>query len=280
MFDPGRLHGIQWAIVPIIIFLRYVVMAGLAYLIFYVWQRRSLYYRKIQQRFPQNADYWREIGHSALTSLIFGATAWLCLGTPLRQYTQFYSDISQHSTAWLLGSVPLALLIHDAYFYWAHRLMHHPRLYRRMHLTHHLSVNPSPWAAFAFHPLEAGVEAGIIPILLVVMPMHPISFLLFVLFMLIFNVYGHLGYELFPRKTYEHSVGKWLNTSVYHNLHHEKFTGNYGLYFTFWDRICGTLRADSSEKVAAVHTQIEREKQQRADAQVGVSTNFKNKTYV
>lgn len=256
MFDPTKLIGIQWGIVPIIIFARYLIMAGLAYLIFYVWKKRDLLFRKIQPQFPQKADYWREVGHSALTSLIFGVVAWLCLGTPLRQYTQFYSDIRQHSIIWLLLSIPIAIVVHDTYFYWAHRLMHHPKIYRHAHLTHHRSVNPSPWAAFAFHPIEAVLEAAIIPILLFSMPMHPIAFLSFVLFMLVFNVYGHLGYELFTRKTYEHPIGQWLNSSVYHNLHHEKFHGNYGLYFTFWDRVCGTLRADSVDKIAEVHRQI------------------------
>lgn len=27
---------------------------------------------------------------------------------------------------------------------------------------------------------------------------------------------------------------------LYHDLHHKDFDGNYGLYFTWWDRLCGT----------------------------------------
>ena len=54
------------------------------------------------------------------------------------------------------------ILLHDTYFYWAHRAMHHPKIYRHVHLVHHLSQNPSPWAAFAFHPFEAVIEAGIV----------------------------------------------------------------------------------------------------------------------
>lgn len=242
-----------WILVPIIIFGRYVVFSAIPYFVFYVWKRGAWLYRKIQPRFPTPTDYQREIGYSALSSLIFSAMVWLCLGTPLRAFTQYYTEIEQYGLGWLLVSIPITLLIHDTYFYWMHRLMHWPKLYRLMHRTHHRSVNPSPWAAFAFHPLEAVVEAGIIPILLIVMPLHPISFLGFVTVMLVFNIYGHLGYELFSAKTYQHPIGKWLNTSVYHNLHHEKFTGNYGLYFTFWDRVCGTLRADSLQKVEQIH---------------------------
>lgn len=261
-FSPVHLSGTQWLIVPFIIFGRYAVISLLLFSLFYVWKRRDWLRLKIQQRFPQNADYWREIGFSALTSVIFGWVVWLCLGTSFREYTQYYRDIQQHPIGWLVASVPLTLLVHDTYFYWIHRLMHSPAIYRRVHLTHHKSVNPSPWAAYAFHPVEAILEAGIIPILLVIMPLHPISFFSFVTLMLWFNIYGHLGYELYSKKIYQHPIGQWINTSIYHNLHHEKFHGNYGLYFTFWDRLCGTLRMDSQAKVEEVHgrsiEQIER----------------------
>lgn len=279
MFDPSRFSAAQWGLVPLLIFARYLFVAGFAYLFFYVWKRRRYWYRKIQQRFPYPADYLRELGYSTFSSLVFGATAWLCLGTPLRRYTRFYSDVDDYGVGWLLCSIVLAILIHDCYFYWAHRLMHHPRLYRRMHLTHHLSVNPSPWAAFAFSPLEALAEAAIIPILLFSIPLHPIAFFSFVMFMMVFNVYGHLGYELFPRSTYRHPLGRWLNSTVYHNLHHEKFTGNYGLYFLFWDRLCGTLRSDSEQRLDELHRQIEAEKSKRAAENNKTSVHQQTKTY-
>jgi sterol desaturase/sphingolipid hydroxylase (fatty acid hydroxylase superfamily) len=43
-------------------------------------------------------------------------------------------------------------------------------------------------------------------------------------------------------------LGKWINTSVNHNQHHQYFKGNYGLYFLFWDRMMGTIRKDYDEK--------------------------------
>ena len=270
MFNLTEFSASHWLLVPLIIFGRYVILAAVAYGVFYVWKRRAWFFRKIQQKFPLRSDYAREVGYSAVSSAIFAAMAWLCLGTSLRPYTQFYSDIEQYGWWWLALSIPLTLLIHDAYFYWIHRLMHLPGLYRRIHLVHHKSVNPSPWAAYAFHPAESLLEAGIIPVLLFLIPLHPVSFWAFVTLMLVFNVYGHLGYELFSRKTYEHPLGRWINSSVHHNMHHEKFHGNYGLYFTIWDRLCGTLRPDSMDKVAEVHGRIHpRHKQEERETTTG-----------
>jgi len=245
-----------WLIAPLAIFGRYAVLCGFAFILFYVWKKRVWIHRKIQRSFPQSRDYRREVAYSMLTACIFAAVALLCLKTPFRAHTLWYTDVSAYGTGYLLLSVVLIVLLHDAYFYWIHRLMHHPALYRHVHLLHHRSVNPSPWAAYAFHPLEAVLEAGIVPLVLLVMPVHPIAFFSFVTIMLWFNVYGHLGYELFPGWVYRHPVGRWINSSVYHNLHHERFHGNYGLYFTFWDRWMGTFRQDNDDRILELHNRI------------------------
>ncbi len=119
-------------------------------------------------------------------------------------------------------------------------------------LVHHQSTNPSPWAAYAFHPLEALVEAGIFIVFLFSIPIHPLHLLIFFFMMIVYNVYGHLGYELYPKGFSRHWLGKWINTSISHNLHHQYFKGNYGLYFTFWDRIMGTIRNDYDRKFEEV----------------------------
>jgi lathosterol oxidase len=111
-----------------------------------------------------------------------------------------------------------------------------------------LSTNPSPWAAFAFHPYEAIIEAGIVVVIAFIMPVHPLALALFLLFMMVYNVYGHLGYELYPNGFSRSWLGRWINTSVNHNQHHQFYKGNYGLYFLWWDRWMGTLRPDYDEK--------------------------------
>ncbi|MEL6805609.1 MAG: hypothetical protein AAFO91_17710 [Bacteroidota bacterium] len=53
--------------------------------------------------------------------------------------------------------------------------MHHPLLFKWVHLIHHRSTNPSPWASYSFHILEAILEVMIAPIILVLVPMHPLE---------------------------------------------------------------------------------------------------------
>ena len=228
---------------------KYFIIAGIAFLLFYVLLRSRIAQRKIQQRFPKHKDIAREIFYSSMTMIIFAFVPVFLLYNPaVSKYTTFYKDIHAHSMLYFWLAFPLMFIIHDTYFYWTHRMMHHPRLFRWFHLVHHQSVNPSPWAAYAFHPLEAVVEIGIYVVFLFTIPMHSFHFFLFFLLSLIYNVYGHLGYELYPKGFSKHPVGKWINTSISHNQHHQYFKGNYGLYFLFWDRMMGTIRDDYDER--------------------------------
>jgi sterol desaturase/sphingolipid hydroxylase (fatty acid hydroxylase superfamily) len=224
--------------------LRYFFVATPLFLIFYVFFKRKWQFKKIQDKFPKNKDYQREIGYSLISIVIFAAVGLSIFGTNLKNYTLKYANIADMGWAYWVLSILLMILLHDTYFYWTHRAMHHPKLFKYLHLTHHKSTNPSPWAAYSFHPLEGVVEAAVIYPIVFLIPYHGTAILVFLMFMMIYNVYGHLGFELYPKGFNKHPIGKWLNTSVNHNQHHKQFNGNYGLYFLFWDRISGTIRED------------------------------------
>jgi lathosterol oxidase len=223
---------------------KYFFIATPAFLLFYIFLKKKLTYKKIQQRFPKWKDYGREIFFSTLSIIIFALPPLIILFSDnIRPHTFYYLNIADHGWVYLILAFPLMLLIHDTYFYWMHRLLHHPRLFKWFHLVHHRSSNPSPWAAYAFHPLEAVMESLVFVIFLFTIPIHPIHLTLFFIFSLVYNVYGHLGFELYPKGFNRHWLGKWLNTSVSHNMHHQYFKGNYGLYFTIWDRLMKTMSA-------------------------------------
>lgn len=224
---------------------RYFIIAGIAFLVFYVLLRGAVRYRKIQPKFPKGKDYAREIVFSTISVFIFACVPMILVGDDhIRPHTTWYPNIGQHGWFYFFAAFPVMFLIHDTYFYWMHRIIHHPVLFRWIHLVHHRSTNPSPWAAYAFHPVEALLEAQIFTIFLFTIPITRYHLLIFFILSLAYNVYGHLGFELYPKGFDKSRVGRWVNTSVCHNQHHHYFKGNYGLYFLFWDRWMGTIRQD------------------------------------
>ena len=242
----------QVAFVFILSVVRYLVIGGLAFLFFYVLLKNKALFAKIQKKWPAKADYYREIFYSLLTFLIFSVTPLVLNNQYIKPYTTIYRDIHQHSMFYFWMVFPMMLIVHDTYFYFAHRIMHHPKLFSFFHVVHHKSTNPSPWASFSFQPTEAFIESGIIYLFALTFPVHVIHLLSFLIFMTLYNVYGHLGFELFPKGVNRHWFFKWFNTSVNHNMHHQYFKGNYGLYFTWWDKIMNTTHKEYDDRFKTI----------------------------
>ena len=135
--------------------------------------------------------------------------------------------------------------------------MHHKRIYPYVHLIHHKSFNPTPWATFSFHPIEAVMQFAIVPIMVFVMPLHPLAILAWSMYQLMLNVGGHTGYEFFRSGFTQRIHTLWSNTATHHTMHHKHVTCNYGLYFNIWDRIMGTNHARYHEEFEQV---VERRK--------------------
>lgn len=220
---------------------RYVVFAGGA-LAFVSVFAKPLAARRIQPIGFTRGQLLREAGYSGLTMLIFGLVFFAVFyANRAFGWFQIYSDIAQRGWSWFWVSIPAAVFVHDFYFYWAHRFMHLPWVYANVHRVHHLSTNPSPLAAFAFHPIEAMIEAFALVIVVVLLPLHPFALVGFSFYMVATNVMGHLGYELLPGGLAKSRWLGWLNTATSHNQHHRTFGHNFGLYSLVWDRLFGTL---------------------------------------
>ena len=222
---------------------RYFQVAVPAFLVFYWVLRRPMAKRKIQSANPTWSKMMSEIILSMISVGIFGLVAAVSFNV-LGDMNHVYRQWDELGAAYYFLSFFLVLFLHDTYFYWIHRLMHTRFLYRHVHAVHHRSTNPTPWTAYSFHPLEALLEAGILPLIAFGLPVHYSVVVICMLAQIIYNVYAHLGYELYPRGFHRTSVGRYINTSVAHNQHHSRFHGNYGLYFLVWDRLMGTLRRD------------------------------------
>ena len=185
----------------------------------------------------------REVRWSLISAAIYGVPAGvLAWGWAHRGWTRIYTDVHAFPLWYLPVSVLLYLLAHDAWFYWTHRALHAPRLFRIAHAVHHASRPPTAWAAMSFHPVEALTGAVVIPALVLLIPIHVAALGLVLGIMTLMGVTNHLGWEVFPRFVHSGPLGGWLITAGHHQRHHQAYRCNYGLYFRFWDRLCGTDR--------------------------------------
>ncbi|NTZ43603.1 sterol desaturase family protein [Altererythrobacter sp. SALINAS58] len=185
----------------------------------------------------------REIRWSLISAAIFGVPAGvIAWGWREHGWTLVYTEWN----AWPLWYLPVSLFIflflHDTWFYWTHRWMHRPRIFRALHAVHHASRPPTAWAAMSFHPGEALTGAVVIPVLVFLVPVHVAVLGLVLAIMTVMGVTNHMGWEMFPRRLVHSRLGGWLITATHHQRHHERYTCNYGLYFRFWDRLCKTDR--------------------------------------
>jgi sterol desaturase/sphingolipid hydroxylase (fatty acid hydroxylase superfamily) len=224
---------------------RYLLSAGGAWLFFFTWKRNPLTAAKRLQPGPfKREDVRRELLSSAMTAVLFGALFGVVFGgtEPVR-----LSHSGMLGALEFLGWLGVIVLIHDTYFYWSHRLLHHRLIFPRVHAFHHRSTNPSPFAALAFHPLEALMQVIWAVPLSLLAPIPSLPWLAFSFLAIFVNVLGHCGVEPYPLSWQRHPVLKWLNFATNHNRHHLEFEGNFGLYFSFWDRVMGTTREEYGE---------------------------------
>ncbi|MFT5573643.1 MAG: lathosterol oxidase [Cryomorphaceae bacterium] len=234
---------------------RYVIGAVGIWFVTWVLLSGVLENRRIRKPMPailRNKQIIREIRNSLITIVVFvfcfSVTNQIMEDVYGGSIFKVYSDVAKYGWAYLVFSIVLWSIVLDTYFYWTHRFMHLPRFYKFFHLTHHRSHNPTPFTAYSFAPPEAVLVYIFAPIFFILVPMHQDAFVAAMLIQIIRNAMAHCGYELFPRGWAQHPVLGIFATVTHHDLHHEKSSGNYAFYFTFWDRVMGTEHPDYIER--------------------------------
>lgn len=243
----GRLFGLLFAI----IWLRYLVFAFGFYWSLFKWWRQPLSRRHLSAKPIPVSQLRREIRWSTLTSLFFAASGTGMVIAWQHGYTQLYVDIHAYPWWMMILSLGLALFLHETYYYWLHRWMHRPKVYRQVHKVHHDSIQTSAMTAFSFHPYEAALQAIAVPIIVFLLPMQVYVLLCWLVLMTVSGTLNHAGVELYPKWLLQSKMGPYLIGATHHDLHHKQFRYNFGLYFTFWDRWMGTESPKYAVEIAA-----------------------------
>ena len=152
--------------------------------------------------------------------------------------------------AWM-GLIPMWSGLH---FYWAHRLEHHPKLYKHVHAVHHRNINTGPWSGVSNHWWENILYYTTYFIHLIV-PSHPMHLLFHAYFQQVSPIFSHCGFEKLAKN--ETDVAK--AGDFFHQLHHRYFECNYGTSEIPFDKWFGTYHdgtAESTERTRAFKKQM------------------------
>jgi lathosterol oxidase len=195
-----------------IIAARYLLLSGLFYWL--LWRRggEKLKAKRLNRDRPIRAIIMQEIRLSLISSVVYAVPAAITLVALLHGGTAVYYDWRAYGgVPYLFLSFFIYLAVQDTYYYWAHRVLHHPRL--------------TGW---------------LLPAMVFVIPIHIALLVALLMFMSMVAVFNHSGWEILPRWLVHGPIGGQLISATHHSYHHIRFDKNYGLYFRFWDRIMGT----------------------------------------
>ncbi|XP_008070910.1 fatty acid hydroxylase domain-containing protein 2 [Carlito syrichta] len=143
---------------------------------------------------------------------------------------------------WFLLELATFTLIEEVLFYYSHRLLHHPKFYKRIHKKHHEWTAPIGVISFYSHPVEH-VASNMVPAMLgpLVMGSHLSSITIWFSLAVTVTTISHSGYHL-----------PFLPSPEFHDYHHLKFNQCYGVLGVL-DQLHGTDTAFRQTKAYERH---------------------------
>ena len=220
----------------------YLIPAWQFYYRFHVNPSPELELLRIQKSIASREQIQREIWMSVQSIVIFGVGSTVVLEMYLAGMTNIYRPVTAGPIWYAVVSFVVCVFLFDTYFYWTHRFMHWRPVFKYLHLDHHRSVTPTPFAIFAFSPWEAIIQFFGLALLIVFLPMCPLVLMLFLSYDTIMNIGGHNGFEIIPKWVAKVPFLNRFNTVRHHDAHHTNVAVNYGSFTNFWDRWMGTFQ--------------------------------------
>jgi len=210
-----------------IIFIRYVAVA---YLYNYVVKAITKSTYNIYTE--KGSQIRKEIRWSFLSSVVFCAFGGFSFWAYQQGFTKVYDRVLTYPVWYFCLSTVILLVLYETYYYWLHRWMHLPSVFRVVHKVHHQSVNSTVFTSFSFYPLEAILQSMFFPIVIFLIPLHYAVLIIVLMLLTLSAVINHSGTEIF----YNRFLLKNFIGSSHHHLHHTQYKTNFGLYFTWWDK--------------------------------------------
>ena len=225
-----------------------VVVAGGLHLYFYRYKRQQdeLKFdpRDLKSKgkvFTLGGQVWDNIFWTIASGVTFWTTFEVLIFWAMANGYAPVLSITDHPLwfAALLFLTPMWISFH---FYWVHRWLHWPPLYKIAHSLHHRNINVGPWSGLSMHPIEHILFFSSVLIHFVIAA-HPIVILFHMQHQALTAATSHTGFEgLLVKDKNRLALG-----TFHHQMHHRYFECNYGNLEVPWDKWFGSFH-DGTDK--------------------------------
>lgn len=170
---------------------------------------------------------------------------------PMAQYVGLATGVPFPSLLTIACQLAVFFVLEDTWHYWSHRALHWGPLYKNIHKIHHQYSAPFGLAAEYASPIEVmilGLGTVSAPILWCTITgnLHILTMYLWIVCRLFQAIDAHSGYE-FPWSLH-HFLPFWAGAE-HHDVHHERFIGNYSSSFRWWDYVFDTESGPEAAKM-------------------------------
>jgi sterol desaturase/sphingolipid hydroxylase (fatty acid hydroxylase superfamily) len=229
-------------------FILLAVVAGGLHLYFYIWKQqdeRLKYDARDLKKECRSFTFNSQVADNMFWSLASGVFFWTAYEAVMfRAMASGYAPVLTwaNNPVWFLALFFVTPIWISFHFYWVHRLLHWPPLYKLAHALHHRNTNIGPWSGFSMHPIEHLIFLSSVLIHWVVAA-HPIHILFHMQHQALTAVTSHTGFEgLLVKDKSRLALG-----TFHHQMHHRYFACNYGNLEVPWDKWFGSFHDGTSE---------------------------------
>ncbi|KAK6948556.1 hypothetical protein Daesc_010326 [Daldinia eschscholtzii] len=197
---------------------------------------------KIQnQKIPTWKEQW-ECAALVLLSHVTVELPQIWLFHPIATYFGMDYGVPFPKLSTMALQIAVFFVVEDAWHYWFHRALHYGPLYKMIHKLHHTYSAPFGLAAEYASPIETmllalGTVGSPIVWVSITGELHLFTMYVWIVGRLFQAIDSHSGYD-FPWSL-RHFLPFWAG-AYHHDVHHEKFIGNYSSSFTWWDWMLDT----------------------------------------
>lgn len=143
------------------------------------------------------------------------------------------------STFTIVWQLAFCVLVEDFLFYWSHRFLHIPFLFKHIHKIHHKHHSPIGIASECAHPVEF-YFGNMLPFTTgaLLARSHAFTFWMWMAWRLGKTAEAHSGYS-FPFSPFQ--ILPFANPASAHDYHHNRGINScYGSFLGIWDTLMGT----------------------------------------